>query len=169
MHLYNFDNWYLEGTAILLTVVNLFATAFFISSILKDRNNSKHPVWKYFIFYLVFYAISRINITTYEWRTDIIHCSILLSCILFSDDKLSKRILLPLAWSVLNLLVNGSLNFLVMIKFGLSLSDFDAMSYEEVLSIINSGIYGGFCIQGYAYTALVFVEVLILLFINRKK
>lgn len=35
MQLYNFDNWYLEGISILMTIVSLFTIGFFISGIFK--------------------------------------------------------------------------------------------------------------------------------------
>ena len=169
MHLYNFDNWYLEGMSILMTVVSLFTTAFFLSSILKDRNNSKFPVWKWFLFYLVVYFICRLNITTYEFRQDILFIGIFASCFIFSDDKKWKRFLAPFLWSILNMVVNGSVNSMMMAKHNISFHEFNVMPYEELLEIFSSDIYSTFCTQGYAYTALTFVEIMILLFINRKK
>lgn len=169
MQLYNFDNWYLEGMGILMTVVSLFTTAFFLSSILKDRGNSKYPVWKWFLFYLIAYCICRFNITTYEYRQDVLFIAIFSSCFIFSDDKKWKRFFAPFLWSILNMAVNGSLNCMMMAKHNISFHDFNVMPYEELLEIFSSDIYSTFCTQGYAYTALTFVEIMILLFINRKK
>ena len=169
MQLYNFDNWYLEGISILMTIVSLFTIGFFISGILKDRNNSKYPVWKYFLFYVVAYAICRSNFTFYEYRSDILLISIFLSCFLFSNDKLWKKILVPFIWSISNLAVNASANFIMMKRCGLTFNDFDTMSYEALLAIFNKDVYANFCIQAYTYTALAFIEIMILLFINRKK
>ena len=169
MQLYNFDNWYLEGMSILMTVVSLFTTAFFLSSILKDRENSHYPVWKYFILYLIAYAICRFNINTYEYRQDILFIAIISSCLIFSNDKKWKRFLSPFVWSVLNMLINGGLNSFIMIKNNITFSEFNNMSYEATLAISNADIYSKFCIQSIGYTLLAFVEVMILLFVNRKK
>lgn len=157
----------LELTGMLLSIISFFMISYYFAKILTPKKESKYYVFKYFIVIILVYFLCRTSMSLYENRDNIIYLVVFILPFILSKDKFSKKILVPLSWIIITLIISIITNLITFARFGISLDTANSVPYEELVMMIGNDKYGLITSQALAYTFLSFMTMNILLITNK--
>ncbi len=155
-----------EIVGVIETIICVFMMSFYYSKLLKPRKESKYYILKYFFTITGVYLICRTNMTLYGNRDIFLTLTYLIAPFVFSKEKVPKKLFACLSYIIGIILINILLNFIAILRFDLTVEQFNNTSFEELISIILDH-YGLVSIQSMAYTLLTFVVMTTLLIRNK--
>lgn len=158
------NNNLIEIVGVIETIICVFMMSFYYSKLLKPRKESKYYILKYFFTITIVYLICRCNNTLYEYRFIPMSLSFMITPFIFSKEKVSKKLFAPLSYIIGTILINFLLNFVIILRFDLTIEQFNNMPFEEFIIVDN---YGLVSTQSMAYTLLTFVVMTTLLIRNK--
>lgn len=158
------NNNLIEIVGVIETIICVFMMSFYYSKLLKPRKESKYYILKYFFTITIVYLICRCNNTLYESRFIPMTLSFMITPFIFSKEKVSKKLFAPLPYIIGTILINFLLNFVIILRFDLTVEQFNNMPYEEYMIVDH---YGLVSTQSMAYTLLTFVVMTTLLIRNK--
>lgn len=164
------DNVWLELLGMLMTILALFTTSFYLSKMLTPRRESKFYMFKYFGSLVIIYLFSRINMTLYELRDFMLTSAIFALPFFLSKDKPWKKLSTSLLWMISVMLLSTLSNYIDLVwRLGYTVEEVNSMAssaYEELLGVISNG-WNFITLNGFQYTGLAFLETCTLLLFNR--